>query len=406
MKRQFQESVHRLLDEMDGFQYDAVGLDRVWDLIFPDSNGQWHRVRVTRYRETHFLFHLDGDNPGLEARPGEEVKPMESFGSPAGREVDRDPDDAWEPLLEAMRKRLQRVKRDWIKANREAMDGYPLDRRQGVLPHILVRESLPDMYRIDKELGAQACGAFIDLVEAGHFHREENVIAPVLSAGDYFRYCKLAYIAGKGPDEKIDGTMSGRSMYRLYADGRHEGLLDIDEESAGEFGDWIDGKHPKRSPGGHPWEIKRGGNTTHIDLAVYRPPGRTGGFRIELIAPAIGRLAEAVRMFLAIHGEKLPIAIADPEGVRKRLLAQDNIGIVPRHESLHRAAQDFDGNSSVYDVMYLADLGRYKQRLIPFITWDPLPLLVPVPFSVPAHEGGRRSAESARRCVRARQDGA
>jgi len=233
------------------------------------------------------------------------------------------------------------------------------------------------MYRIDKELGMRACGTFVDLVETGYFHREENTIAPVMSAGEYFKYCKLAYIAGKRPDETMDYAMSGRAMYRLYADGRHEGLLDIDDGSAEEFGAWIDGKHPKRSTGGHPWEIKRGGNTTHIDLAVYRPPERNGGFRIELIAPALGRLAEAVRIFLAIRDEKLPIAIADPEGVRKRILAQDNIGIIPRHETLHRAAQDFDSSRNVYDVMYYAGLGRYKRRLTPFIDWYPLPLLVP-----------------------------
>lgn len=390
MKRRIQESVYRLLEEMDCFQYDAVGLDRVWNVMFPDSIGQWNWVRVTHYQETYYLFDVDGDAPSLEARPGGEVMPMKSFGNP-GQEAFGDPDDAWKPLIEAMQKRLQRVKRDWIKANREAVDGYPLDRRRGILPHILARESLPDMYRIDKELGAQACEAFIALVESGNFHREENVIAPVLSARDYFRYCKLAYLAGKKPDEEVDGSMSGRSMYQRFADGRHDGLLDIDEKSTEEFGDWIDGKHPKRSTGGHPWEIKRGGNTTHIDLAVYRPPGRTDGLRIELIAPALGRLAEAVRMLLAIHARKLPIGIADPEGIRKRLLAQDNIGIVPRQETLHRAAQDFDENRSVYDVMHYADLGRYKRRLTPFIAWDPLPLLVPKPHGTGSSGAVQRS---------------
>ncbi len=391
MKRRIQESVLRLLEEMDGFQHDAVGLDRVWDLVFPDSHGQWHWVRVTHYQETFYLFHVDGDAPGLEARPGGEVTPMKLFGNPEGGEAFRDPDEAWEPLLAAMRIWLQRVKRDWIKANREVVDGYPLDRRRGILPHILARESLPDMYRIDRELGPPACEAFIALVESGHFHREENVMSPVLSARDYFHYCKLAYIAGKRPDEDVDESMSGREMYRRFADGRHEGLLDIDEKSTGEFGDWIDGKHPKRSTGGHPWEIKRGGNTTHIDLAVYRPPGRDDGLRIELIAPALGRLAEAVRMLLAIHARKLPIGIADPEGIRKRLLAQDNIGIVPRQETIHRAAQDFGKDRSVYDVMHYADLGRYKRRLTPFIAWDPLPLLVPKPDGTESSGAAQRS---------------
>jgi len=34
-----------------------------------------------------------------------------------------------------------------------------------------------------------------------------------------------------------------------------------------EFADWIDGKHSQKTVGGHPWEIKRGGNTTHIARA-------------------------------------------------------------------------------------------------------------------------------------------
>ncbi len=373
------EAVNRLLDELDGFQHDAQGLDCVWDLLFPDSREQWHWVRVTNYMETFYLFHVDGDAPGLEARPDGEVAPMRPFGAPGGVEARRDPDDAWGPILESMGKRLGKVRRDWIKANREVVDGYPLDRRRGTLSHVLVRESIPGVYRIDRDLGTEACEAFIALVESGHFHREENVTAPALSAGDYFRYCKLAYIAGQRPDEEVDESMSGREMYRRFADGRHEGLLEIDEDSTAEFGAWIDGKHAKRSAGGHPWEIKRGGNTTHIDLAVYRPPGRDDRLRIELIAPAIGRLAEAVRMLLAIHAAGLPIGIADPEGVRKRLLAQDTIGIVPRQESLHRAAQDFDRSRGVYDVMHYADLGRYKRRLTPFIVWDPLPLLVPKP---------------------------
>ena len=391
MNRRIQESVFRLLEEMDGFQHHAVSLDRVWDMVFPDSIGQWHWVRVTHNQDTFYLFNVDGDAPGLEARPRGEVTPLQSFGNPGAWDASRDPDDAWKPLIDAMRKRLPRVKRDWIKANREVVDGYPLDRRRGILPHILLRESLPDLYRIDRELGAPACEAFIALVESGHFHREENVIAPVLSARDYFRYCKLAYIAGKRPDEEVEESMNGREMYRRFADGRHEGLLDIDEKSPGEFGDWIDGRHPKRSTGGHPWEIKRGGNTTHIDLAVYRPPGRREGFRIELIAPALGRLAEAVGMLLAIHARKLPIGIADPEGIRRRLLAQDNIGIVPRQETLHRAAQDFDENRNVYDVMHYADLGRYKRRLAPFIAWDPLPLLVPRADGTGSSGAARRS---------------
>ncbi|MDP3285926.1 MAG: hypothetical protein Q8M56_15965, partial [Desulfobacterales bacterium] len=212
----------------------------------------------------------------------------------------------------------------------------------------------------------------------GFFLRAENTEVSSMTAADYFKYCRIAYLAGTRKGETVDESLSGREMYARYADGRDEGLLKIDPESEQEFADWIDGAHPKREKGGHPWEIKRGGNTTHIDLTVLRPSAyQKKGFKVELRGESISRMAETIRMFLAIHEAKLPISIADPGGVRKRLLAQDNIGIIPSYASLHRAKQYFDKDKDVFDVMHYDDLGRFKRRITPFITWEQLPILKP-----------------------------
>jgi hypothetical protein len=88
-------------------------------------------------------------------------------------------------------------------------------------------------------------------------------------------------------------------------------------------------------------------------------------------------MVETMRMFLAIHEAKFPISIANPEGVRKRLLAQDNIGFIPSYASLHRANQHFSQYEDVFDVMHYDDLGRFKRRITPFVTWEPLPILKP-----------------------------
>jgi hypothetical protein len=168
-------------------------------------------------------------------------------------------------------------------------------------------------------------------------------------------------------------------MYERYADGRHEGLLDIDPHSTQEFADWIDGNHPKRTRGGHPWEIKRGSNTTHIDLHVFRPNAYSKeGFKVELMAESVGRLAETIRMFLAIRGADRPISIVGHEAVRKRILGQDRIGVIPSYAMLHRANQHFAKDDGVFDVMHYDDLGRFKRRITPFITWKPLPILQPI----------------------------
>ena len=89
-------------------------------------------------------------------------------------------------------------------------------------------------------------------------------------------------------------------------------------------------------------------------------------------------MVETIRMFLAIQEKKLPISIANPENVRKRLLALDNIGIIPFYDPLHRANQRFGQDKDVFDVMYYDDLGRFKRRITPFISWEPLPILKPI----------------------------
>jgi len=106
-------------------------------------------------------------------------------------------------------------------------------------------------------------------------------------------------------------------------------------------------------------------------------PGIKQGFKVELRGESIGRMVETIRMFLAIQSAGLPISIAHSEGVRKRLLAQDTIGIVPAYASLHRANQRAWAAEDVFDVLHYADLGRFKRRIAPFITWEPLPLLRP-----------------------------
>jgi hypothetical protein len=65
-------------------------------------------------------------------------------------------------------------------------------------------------------------------VENGFFSREENSTVETMNAGDFFRYCRIAYLAGRRPDDAVDERLTGRELYRRYADGRHEGLLDID----------------------------------------------------------------------------------------------------------------------------------------------------------------------------------
>lgn len=366
------------LKELERFEYALSCLDHIWNLYFPDRSGRWNHVQVTKYKGTFYLFHIDGELPGLEVGSGKKIGVIDAFGK-CPRPFFSDGDDAaWEAMLESACAWLKKVEKDWIRANKEVQSGYPLDRRYGIVPHALVRASLKDGFRIDKEIGKSRCRKFVRLVENGYFLEDRNTTVDSMSASVFFEYCRIAYLAGRRKGEQVDASLTGREMYERYADGRHGGLLDIDENSPQEFADWIDGRHLRRGMGGHPWEIKRGGNTTHINLAVYRPLyGEKRGYRVELCGASFTRLAETVKMFMALVDASKPIAIADHEGVRNRLLAWDHIGIVPGYVSLHRANQHFHIHQKIYDVMHYRMLGRYKRRIDPFIVWEPLPVLRP-----------------------------
>ena len=372
-------SVFALVKELGDFSYELSALDHVWNILFPDKGEKWHHLHVNKYKHAFYITHVDGGGGSLEVEQKKGVRAMDSMGTPSySVENHGQLATVWETLIESARKWLKVARKDWIKANKRIQVEYPLRYRYGVAPNALIRASLPDVYRLDKELGKGRTWKLVRLVEDGFFLKTENTEVSSMTAADYFQYCRIAYIAGKRKEETVDESLSGREMYSRYADGRHEGLLDIDPASGQEFADWIDGKHPKRKGGGHPWEIKRGGNTTHIDLTVSRPSSyRQEGFKVELRGESIVRMVETMRMFLAIHEAKFPISIANPEGVRKRLLAQDNIGFIPFFASLHRANQHFSQDEDVFDVMHFDDLGRFKRRMTPFVTWEPLPILKP-----------------------------
>ncbi len=83
------------------------------------------------------------------------------------------------------------------------------------------------------------------------------------------------------------------------------------------------------------------------------------------------RMAETIRIALALEKAKLPVEIHDAEELRSRLLGMDNMGIIPNFMHNHWASQNFEKGDRVYDCAHLRDFSR-KNRILPFITWKPI----------------------------------
>lgn len=244
------------------------------------------------------------------------------------------------------------------------------------MPHCILNNFFPTYLNIEEIVGAKQSKQIVQLIETNYFRSESSLQLKTFTANQYFEYCKIAYNAvKKNLDENIKND--GKKLYKLFADGRHEGLLDIKTNSKAEFESWLDNTHPKKTVGGHPWEILSGGNTTHVSLRVYRPSYSKTGFYIRLESDAFTRLKEVVAIALALHKAGLPFLLFGADKLRLRLLAQDTIGVVPENESLHRANQSFD-NEDVTDVLHLYSIKKKIKLIEPFITWEPLPILKPI----------------------------
>ncbi len=133
--------IYAFLKNLSRFEYRLSVLDHEWDIYFPDRQECWNHLQVVKYRETFCLAHIDGETPGLEVVPGKSVGVLSDFGRPVY--IDEETAiEQWSLLLKAAEVWLKKVEKDWIRANWQVQAGYPLARRYGIVPHVLVRASL------------------------------------------------------------------------------------------------------------------------------------------------------------------------------------------------------------------------------------------------------------------------
>lgn len=139
-----------------------------------------------------------------------------------------------------------------------------------------------------------------------------------MTANDFYRFCALGYAANN-----YDGAeLPPKEQYYLHADGRDEGLGKIDPDSPEAFYDWL--MHRER--GGHPWEICRGGNSTHIDLFVGHDKL---GYYLCVAGACVGCTVEAAKIYLALSRAGLPVIIRQGILLAERFEETEWIGIVP-----------------------------------------------------------------------------
>lgn len=180
-----------------------------------------------------------------------------------------------------------------------------------------------------------------------------------VTANDFYYFCSLGY-----KENNYDYCdLTPKEQYYKHADGRDGDLKDIDGNSVEAFDEW---SNDQRHTGSHPWEVCRGGNSTHISLCVQKDDK---GYYLWLDGVSIGRCIETIKFFLALHRADIPVFLDDAKTLADRLQEKDLIGIVPSGVFPRYCHGRFPGEE-VYTFMNLPY--EKEAEIVKKVKWQPI----------------------------------
>lgn len=175
---------------------------------------------------------------------------------------------------------------------------------------------------------------------------------PSMTANDFFRFCAMGYA-----ENKYNGCdKTPKEQYYLHADGRDDGLKDLNPDDPEAFHAWL---HDYSRGGGHPWEVCRGGNSTHVSL---RPMDDKDGYFLYLDGDAWNRTIETVKFYLALTRAGIPVYLIEAH----TLAEKEWIGIVP-DGVMPAYCESWFPNEHIIDYMNLPYDDR--EKFLPFCVW-------------------------------------
>ena len=318
------------LDEFkeEGMANSQEEFEALWKEEYPDEL-KWHEVGLLSYQDRLFLT--------VDSRCQIEIDFHAATITDAAV-VNRDVRDFMTWLLHGLETEVEQFLKHPADYNRFIADHLPLRKRIGKIRRKDVWERVSDVVREDRELGAEHLERF----ERAARTRDERQIIPDMTVRDFLRYCEIGYDANEYFRD-AEKRLSPKEKYEAYADSRHGGLLGIDPDSPAAFRKWYEGD---KWAGTHPWEVCRGGNSTHVSFAVAK---EGAGWQLHL--DGYRRAVEVARMAIALSERNVPFILHQQHEILTKLQGVDYLGIVPEHMTSHYAHDLFPREDEINDFL-------------------------------------------------------
>lgn len=340
-----------LKEDGDIASYDEF--ESLWRTEYPDPV-QWHRFSLLQY-DNQLFFSLKGAlsfsvNLTTGIFKGVDVADID------GRML-------VSKLSAAVENEAEHCVSDPDGFHRGIVGTLPLSKRFGRIRRRDIWNGAKDTARLDIEIGAAGLAQFEKMLRS----LRDTEIVDAMTADDFFGYCEVCYDAVGY--RALPLNASPVEKYRIMADNRDEGLSNLPGKDPQAFRDWL----KNRTGGGHPWEICRGGNSTHISLHVIE---REGGLQLFLEGFSMGRVVETAKMALALHARGVPFDLYKKEAMLSMLNGSDFVGIVPDDFSLGSNRRDFPAEDNISSYAHLWMINDFHPTLINKIIWYPIPKLM------------------------------
>jgi len=330
----------------------------LWKSYYPDKT-KWYKFDTAKYQKEMFFYF----NSNLFCKINEDEIPAENTSSGY---------DVYNRLVKWLLKRLTR-EIEKLKENATAYNNYisqnlSYHKRVGRIKRSELWNILGDeAFRVDKKLGienVELLHSILDKISVNKHSGFDN-----MTANKFYEMCELSYDANNYFKDKST-ILSPKEKYLRMADGRDAGLRDIDGDSPKAFSDWY---HSGSNFGAHPWEICRGGNSTHISLFVTNYDGK---WKVRLAGSSEIRVEETVRMALALNKNNIPFELTQAKEIYEMVSGNDFIGIVPEHVTPRYCHSFFPSDDNIIDFMNLGFETKYINKIIEKSYWYPLTQII------------------------------
>lgn len=344
----------------EGLVETLAEFEREWKDYYPDEK-KWYGFATAKYREEMFFYFNSrliftfGETNESDTDEKCQVTEISGF-------LD------W--LSDRVIEETGKLKQDVDGYNKYLEKNLSFDKRTGRIKRRKFWDILGgEAIRLDEHLGPNRINTLEKLVYEQQ-KNDESAIIPEISAGDYFGYCEICYDAVDYFRDAQNG-LSTEEKYRRMADGRDGGLISIERNSNEAFREWY---HGGVRTGAHPWEICRGGNSTHISLMVS---DAGNNWTLWLAGSSVVRVEETVKIATALYKNNIPFILHQAREILNMVTGDDYIGIVPDHVTPVYCHSLFPAEDRIIDFMNL--VYENKEEMIINAYWYPLKMISTLP---------------------------